>query len=63
MLQKVTYVELPLYTKNSMYSVQVIAFTANSERMATEVMLFNSSHFGGAGLDGKITNNKYHHLL
>ena len=53
MLQKLTYVRLPLYTKNSLYSVQVIAFTASSERIASEVMTFHSSDFASAGLDGQ----------
>ena len=52
MLQRLTYVELPLYTKNSIYSVQVIAFTANGRRIATE-MTFHSSDFNSAGIDGK----------
>ena len=51
-LQKDTYIELPLYTKNSVYSVQVTAFTTSSERMATKIVSFNSSTFDNAGLDG-----------
>ena len=52
MLQKYTYVELPLYTKNSIYSVQVTAFTTSSEREVTKITSFNSSTFDYAGLDG-----------
>ena len=53
MLQKFTYVELPLYTKNSLYSVQVIAFTASNERIASEITSFHSLDFDSAGLNGK----------
>ena len=52
MLQKYTYIELPLYTKNSIYSVQVTAFTTSSERVVTKITSFNSSTFDDAGLDG-----------
>ena len=52
MLQKYTYIELPLYTKNSIYSVQVTAFTTSSEREVTKITSFNSSTFDDAGLDG-----------
>ena len=52
MLQKFTYIELPLYTKNSIYSVQVTAFTTSSERVVTKITSFNSSTFDDAGLDG-----------
>lgn len=58
-LQKVTYVELPLYTKNSVYHVQVTAFTTNNERVATE-MYFRSSDFDNAGLDGNYKYYKYY---
>ena len=53
MLQKLTYIEMPLYTKNSLYFVQVIAFTVSSERIASETISFHSSEFISAGLDGK----------
>ena len=53
MLQKLTYIEMPLYTKNSLYFVQVIAFTASSERIASDTLSFHSSEFISAGLDGK----------
>ena len=52
MLQKYTYIELPLYTKNSVYSIQVTAFTTSSERVVTKITSFNSSTFDDAGLDG-----------
>lgn len=52
-LQKLTHVRLPLYTKNSVYSVQVIAFTESNERIVTDLVSFNSSDFDNAGLDGK----------
>lgn len=56
MLQKLTYVQLPLYTKNSSYSVQIIAFTTTNERIASEIMTFHSSDFASAGLDGQYIN-------
>lgn len=52
-LHNPTHLELPLYTKNTTYSIQVTAITSSGERVHSKVKILNSFHFSGSGRDGK----------
>jgi len=54
-LHNPTHLELPLYTKNTTYSIQVTAITSGGERIDSMVKILNSLHFSRSGMDGKAT--------